>query len=135
MKISATKAAKMAGVTTPTITRAIENGDITAEKKPRGGYLIDVSEIDRFKANRKTISNDTLETLQTNTPNNNSALQAEIEGLRERLSDKDSVIDDLRTRLDKSEEERRATQARLEDHRDKAEIKAAERGPKWFWQK
>ena len=135
MKISATKAAKMAGVTTPTITRAIENGDISAEKKPRGGYLIDVSEIDRFKANRKTISNDMPENLQTNTPNNYSALQVEIEGLRERLSDKDSVIDDLRTRLDKSEEERRATQARLEDHRDKAEIKAAERGRKWFWQK
>jgi len=135
MKISATKAAKLAGVTTPTITRAIENGDITAEKKPKGGYLIDVSEIDRFKANRKPISNDIHSILQTNTPNNYSALQVELEGLRERLGDKDSVIDDLRARLDKSEEERRATQARLEDHRDKAEIKAAERGKRWFWQK
>lgn len=123
MKISATKAAKMAGVTTPTITRAIENGDITAEKKPKGGYLIDVSELDRFKANRKTKHNDTPEKLQFDTPNNSSALQVEIELLRERLADKDSTIDDLRKRLDMEGQERRQITAVLTDMQK----------PKGFW--
>ncbi len=125
----------MAGVTTPTITRAIQNGEISAEKKPKGGYLIDASELDRWKSNRKTISNDTPKILQTDIANNNSALQAEIDGLRERVADKDDQIADLRKRLDRSDEERRATQARLEDYRDKAEIKATEPPKRWFWQR
>jgi len=92
MKLSAGKFAKEVGVTTPTVTRAIENGEITAEKKPKGGYLIDASELDRFMANRKTKPNDTGETLQTDTGNNISALQREVELLREAMRDKDSTI-------------------------------------------
>ena len=50
---------------------------------------------------------------QLETPNEANALQREIELLRERLGDKDNVIDDLRRRLDEEAEERRMTQAKL----------------------
>ena len=46
-------------------------------------------------------------------PSDPGALQREIELLRERLADKDGVIDDLRQRLDTEAEERRRTQAQL----------------------
>ena len=129
MKVSATKAGKLSGVTTPTITRAIERGDISAEKKPKGGYLIDMSEVDRFKENRKAIYNDTDDILQSNTQSDNNALQAEVEGLRERLADKDATIDDLRTRLDREGEERRQMTAVLTDMREKP----AEPPKRGFW--
>ena len=50
---------------------------------------------------------------QLETPIEANALQREIELLRERLGDKDNVIDDLRRRLDEEAEERRMTQAKF----------------------
>jgi hypothetical protein len=49
--------------------------------------------------------------------NSDSALVKEIQLLRERLADKDSVIDDLRRRLDTEGEERRKLTALLTDQR------------------
>ena len=40
-------------------------------------------------------------------------LLREVELLREQLRDRDGVVDDLRQRLDKSEDERREAQARV----------------------
>ena len=40
-------------------------------------------------------------------------LQREIQLLREQLQDRDGTIDDLRQRLDRSDEERREAQARV----------------------
>ncbi len=37
MKVSATKAAKLAGKTTPTITTALKNGKLSGEKRDGGG--------------------------------------------------------------------------------------------------
>ena len=117
MKVSASKAAKMAGVSVPTITRRIDSNDLSAEKKPKGGYLIEVSELQRVFPDAKLKPNDTPTTLQTETPNNDNALQVEVELLRERLKDKDSTIEDLRTRLDREGEERRQLTAVLTDQR------------------
>ena len=47
MKLSATEAAKRAGKSVPTITRAIKSGKISAEKSGSGGYLIDPAELFR----------------------------------------------------------------------------------------
>ena len=130
-KISATQAAKLARVSTPTITRAIENGVISAEKKQKGGYLIDPSEIDRFIASRINKSKLNINTLQSETLKKPNELHQEIGSLRQQIDTLKSErerernqlsnqIDDLRNRLDKSEDERRATQARLEDQRQKS---------------
>lgn len=114
MKLSATKAAKLAGVTTPTITRAIENGEITAEKKPKGGYLIDPSEIDRFKANRKTISNDTSDILQNNTPSENSVLQVKLDAKDELIERYKYEIEQLKSERDKWHEQAQKVTALIE---------------------
>ena len=63
--------------------------------------------------------------LKRSVPPETAVLQREIELLRERLTDKDEVIDDLRARLDGEAEERRRTQAQftalLTDQRAKPE--------------
>lgn len=106
MKISASQAAKATGRSVPTITRAIQSGKLSAE--PNGkGWLIDTSELHRVfppvKAAYNNISDDIHNNLGHETresPNSYGALQKEIEGLRERLQDKESVISDLRTDRD-----------------------------------
>jgi predicted DNA-binding transcriptional regulator AlpA len=118
-KISASKAAKMTGVSTPTITRAIERNDISADKKPKGGYLIEQSEIIRWMDNRNANSNATPETLGDATPIENSVLQARLELMEQRFSDAEKTIEDLRSRLDAEGTERRQLTAVLTDQREK----------------
>lgn len=103
MKISASQAAKATGKSIPTITRAIHSGKISGE--PHGkGWLIDPAELHRvFPAvnhAHNNVSDENSNMLGHETPetsNSYGALQREIEGLRERLQDKDAVIEDLRT--------------------------------------
>jgi len=103
MKISASQAAKATGKSIPTITRAIQSGKISGE--PHGkGWLIDTAELHRVfppvKSTPNNVSDKNPNMLGHETPessNSYGALQREIEGLRERLQDKDAVIEDLRT--------------------------------------
>ena len=67
-------------------------------------------------------SNDNPQILRSETPVLQATLQREIELLRERLADKDAVIDDLRKRLDREGEERRRLTAILTDQRAQAII-------------
>ncbi|CAH0313539.1 helix-turn-helix domain-containing protein [Roseomonas sp. CECT 9278] len=102
MKLTAGQAAKEAGVSVPTITRAIANGKITAEKLDNGkGYLIDPAELFRVFARKGSNSNATPSTLGDETPIETGVLEVEIKLLRERLADKDGVIADLREDRDK----------------------------------
>jgi len=125
MKLSLSQAAKESGTSKPTLSRWIAKGRVSAAKQPDGSYLIDASELDRIRDMMKRgngYGNPTVK--QTETQHETSALQREIELLRERLGDKDNVIDDLRRRLDEETEERRMTQAKLTalltDQREKA---------------
>ncbi len=114
MKLSLSQTAKESGTSKPTLSRWIAKGKVSAERQQDGSYLIDVSELDRIKDLMKRgngSGNPTMKQLET--PNEANALQREIELLRERLGDKDNVIDDLRRRLDEEAEERRMTQAKL----------------------
>src|SRR3546814_1910091 len=73
--------------------------------------LIDTSELFRVfpPKQKETVAESRSETPSGNseTPINSGGLQREIELLREQLQDRDSVVADLRQRLDKSEDERR----------------------------
>ncbi len=114
MKLSLSQAAKESGTSKPTLSRWIAKGRVSAAKQPDGSYLIDASELDRIRDMMKRgngYGNPQMK--QSETPHETSALQREIELLRERLGDKDNVIDDLRRRLDEETEERRMTQAKL----------------------
>ena len=114
MKLSLSQTAKESGTSKPTLSRWIAKGKVSAERQQDGSYLIDVSELDRIKDLMKRgngSGNPNMKQLET--PNEANALQREIELLRERLGDKDNVIDDLRRRFDEEAEERRMTQAKL----------------------
>ena len=114
MKLSLSQTAKESGTSKPTLSRWIAKGKVSAERQQDGSYLIDVSELDRIKDLMKRgngSGNPNMKQLET--PNEANALQREIELLRERLGDKDNVIDDLCRRLDEEAEERRMTQAKL----------------------
>lgn len=115
MKVSASKAAKMANVSIPTITRAIKDGRLSAEKQQPNGYKIDVAELERVFPLITNDPNVKPSVLENETPSAISTLEREIEMLREMMESKDSTIEDLRTRLDREGEERRAIQARLTD--------------------
>lgn len=104
MKLSASQAAKAVGVSIPTITRAIKNGVISAERISSGGYRIDASELDRIKANVTHVKG---KTLGLEPPITDIALRREIEILREMLERERETVSDLRTRLDSEGEERR----------------------------
>lgn len=111
------QAAKATGRSKPTISRAIKTGAISATKNEDGSYTIDPAELHRVFPSISLSSNDNPEILRSETPASQATLQREIELLRERLTDKDVVIDDLRRRLDAEGEERRRLTAILTDQR------------------
>jgi predicted site-specific integrase-resolvase len=106
MKYTLSQAATATGNNKATIQRAIKSGKISAKKNSSGAYEIDPSELHRIfpataqRAAQQDISNDTQhhdkhgETMQVKL----NLLEAKRE--REQLQ---ATIDDLRTRLDRSE--------------------------------
>jgi len=87
MELSASQAAKKVGKSVPTITRAIKKGKLTAIPRDGGGWIIDASELFRVWP---AVSNDTdaiVSSLGSETPSETSALEREVELLREMLDD------------------------------------------------
>ena len=87
MKLSASQAAKKVGKSVPTITRAIKKGNLTANPRDGGGWVIDAAELFRVWP---AISNETDVTppmLRSETPIETSALEREVELLREMLDE------------------------------------------------
>lgn len=132
MKLSASGAAKAVGKSIPTITRAIKNGKLSADKLQGGGYEIEPSELFRVWP---AVTDETVTSpnkLGNETPNKDNALQAEVDALREKIQAADlererertqltETIEDLRTRLDAESTERRQLTAQLTDQRTQQE--------------
>ena len=105
MKYTLSKAASATGKNKATIQRAIKNGKISAGKNSSGAYEIDPSELHRVypATAQHGMRNDMQhhdkhdETMQAKL----DLLEAERERERQQLQ---ATIDDLRTRLDRSEE-------------------------------
>ena len=70
---------------------------------------------------------------QNESGNETGVLEVEIKMLRERLADKDGVIDDLRQRLDEEAAERRKLTAMLTDQSARAAPPVAADRPKRSW--
>jgi hypothetical protein len=101
------EAAKATGNSKTTIHRAIKSGRVSATRKDDGSYEIDPAELHRVfppKSSSNGFTNDNLE--QAVTRLETEGLRREIELLRERMADKDSVIDDLRHDRDRAQDER-----------------------------
>ena len=113
------EAAKATGMSKATISKAIKNGRISASKDETGTFKIDPSELHRVYP--PTVSSEQKEP-PPNTPAKADidgtirALQARLEAAQERLSDKDTVIADLREDRDRW---RQQATALLEDQRPK----------------
>ena len=120
MSYTVGQAAKATGKSKPTISRAIRTGIISATKNENGSYTIDPAELHRVFPPKRLSSDETRDILRSETPALQVTLQREIELLREMLTSKDAVIDDLRERLDREGEERRKLTAILTDQRAKA---------------
>lgn len=131
--VSASRAAKEAGVSIPTITRAIKSGKLSATNKEGGGYLIDTSELVRVFPNLKPASNDTPTKLGDETPNDNGVLQARLEAKDEQIALLVSERDDLRRRLDDEAAERRKLTLLLTDQTARPAPPVAQEPPKRRW--
>lgn len=111
-----TKGAELAGVSKGTVSKALKSGRLSYAEKTDNGYLIETSELFRvFPPKPETVETAHSQPLIGNreTPMETVGLHREIELLREQLRDRDGVVDDLRHRLDRSDEERREAQARV----------------------
>jgi FtsZ-binding cell division protein ZapB len=118
------EAARASGKSKMTIQRAIKAGKISASRDEDGSYDIDPSELHRVFPAVSAEGNDAGNMGRDGTPEvinvlrleiktrdeKLAALQAERERERELLQDS---VEDLRTRLDQSEEERRKAQSQL----------------------
>lgn len=93
MGYSLGEAAKAVGRTKPTILRAIRSGKISAKKdEASGAWDIDPSELHRIY---DPVSQEERVT-ERETVQSNNELQIEVKLLRERLADKDAMIEELR---------------------------------------
>jgi excisionase family DNA binding protein len=112
------QAAVAIGKSKPTVLRAIQSGKISALRdETTGGWLIEPAELHRLyppvvpvMVHDATMNSDVI-------PHETVQLRRELEMLREERErerqEAQTTISDLRVRLDRSEEERRQTQARL----------------------
>lgn len=115
--VSMTKGAELAGVSKGTVSKALKSGRLSYTEKTDNGYLIDTSELFRVFPPKQS---ETVEPARSKPGIGNgetlvetAGLHREVELLREQLRDRDGVVDDLRRRLDQSDEERREAQARV----------------------
>lgn len=94
MKYTAGQAAKATGVATATITRALKSGKISGQKDSNGAWMIDPSELHRVfppvssKEHEKPLMKQDATLYEIDErPYESSALQREIQVLRETLAD------------------------------------------------
>ena len=99
MKLTATQAAKEVGKSTPTITRAIKTGRLSANLNDKKQYEIEPSELFRVYPRTRN-SNTQHKMLRDATPQNNSVLQLEIDMLKQQLSEKNGIIEDIKKERD-----------------------------------
>lgn len=103
MKLSLGQAAKEAGVSKATISRAVKTGKISADKVGNQ-YQIDPAEL--FRVYPPNVS----ETAKSNDaqPLSNAANDTEIRMLREMLDAKNEHIEDLKSELQQAHKEKQA---------------------------
>lgn len=114
------EAAKATGISKASISRAINSGRISATKKDDGSFSIEPVELHRVYPPKSAapvaetvIGTDRNTDADTRNGSDSNVLQARLDAALEQLRDREGTIDDLRHRLDRSDEERREAQARV----------------------
>lgn len=121
------EAAKQAGCSKATISRAIKRGKLSASKNDDNSYSIDPAELTRWVDSNGHV---TVSQKRSKTPDETGETPPEIRELRAKLEaseqlarDRQQTIDDLRDRLDQESQERRQITMRLLEYEK----------PKGFW--
>ena len=113
------QAAKEAGVSKATISRALKSGRLSYVEKSKSGYKIDSSELFRvFSRNASTA----LPTERSATPECNPYLDELLDSLKEQNKQQQDIIEDLQKRLDRSEDARQDLTLRLEHKTKKKKL-------------
>ena len=114
------EAAKATGISKASISRAINSGRISAVKKDDGSFSIEPVELHRVyppksaaPVTETVIGTSRNADADTRNGSDSNVLQARLDAALEQLRDREGTIDDLRHRLDRSDEERREAQARV----------------------
>lgn len=127
MKLSANQAAKEIGKSVPTITRAIKRGDLTAETRKGGGYLIDPAELFRVWP-RVTLKDDTKDNMLNDTRGHDTrVLEVELKAERDMRTRLESEIEDLKGQRDKWQGQ--AERLLIE----RATVEASQNAPRGLW--
>jgi hypothetical protein len=114
MSLSAKQAAEQVGLSKQGIIKAIKQCKLSATKDDNGEWQIDPAEL--FRVYQPTVHGSPPPPRSTNSQSPStvdSSLQWENDLLRERIKDKDAVIEDLRRRLDGETFEHRQERERL----------------------
>lgn len=127
------QAAKAAGVSKTTISKAVAKGRLSAGRSDTGAYQIDPAELFRVypaasQADGEGGQDKTPGSPAQVTPDvliENATLKAEIEGLRSMVQQLREQSDDLKEQRDNWADQAKATQRLL------ADMRPARRG--WFW--
>ena len=134
MKLTLGQAAKHAGRAKGTLSKALNNGQISAEKDDKGRWQIDPSELQRWMdANPfpNTTENQDATLLETQkNPIGNSALSTEVKMLREQMDKLEAIhererqtlvsqVDDLKIEAERRSREHMQALAVLTDQREK----------------
>lgn len=107
MKYSARQAAAIVGKSTPTITRAIKRGDLSATKLDGGGYEIDAAELHRVWPPVTGDDDATATKLHRETSNETAMLHIKLEA-------KDELLEQVRAQLADALEQRDKWQQQAE---------------------
>jgi excisionase family DNA binding protein len=125
------EAAKAAGFSKPTLSRAIKNGKLSAKRLDDGSYSINAAELERWKdanGHRNSAVKRIATPNETSiTPHETNTLQAEVEKLRAQIqADQrergflEQRIEDLRERAERAERKEDQLHALLVDLRPQA---------------
>lgn len=115
------EAAKQAGISKATLSRAIKNGRVSATRNDKGGWDVDPAELFRvYPRNGATVAaNGSMKRDATPaaTAHETPALQAEIEGLRAQLALMREQLDDVKDQRDGWQKQAESAQRLLQDMR------------------
>ncbi len=117
------QAAKEAGISKATLSRAIKSGKVSATKNTRNGWDIDPAELFRVYPRNTSNSSSNGSMKQTvtpvETPPGTDVLQAEIDGLKAQLELMKESVADLKEQREGWQKQAEAQQRLLADHRPK----------------
>ena len=120
MNYTLNKAAKLCGRSKSTLSNAIKNGRLSADKDENGRYSINAAELNRvFPLPAPDQKPEPIQNAEKNIEN--SVLSAQVEAKDQIIRNLEQTCDDLRKRLDAEAEERRNLTRMLTDQRPQSE--------------